>query len=139
MSRLDQYPENWKEVAEEVKDRAHWQCVRCDHIHERETWHILTVHHFDGDKRNCEWWNLLALCQRCHLKVQAKFDWSNVTQKNCPKWLMLYLMGRILHVNLNYSIPYSDALVLLDWFDDLYENVWDELKHSQTTQINMEL
>lgn len=34
-------------------------------------WRILTVHHLDGDKSNCAWWNLLALCQRCHLTIQG--------------------------------------------------------------------
>jgi hypothetical protein len=33
---------------------------------------VLTVHHLDGDKGNVAWWNLLALCQVCHLIVQAK-------------------------------------------------------------------
>lgn len=33
---------------------------------------ILTVHHLDGDKSRNLWWNLLALCQVCHLQVQAK-------------------------------------------------------------------
>lgn len=37
-------------------------------------WRILTVHHLDGDKSNCEWWNLLALCQRCHLQVQTRLN-----------------------------------------------------------------
>lgn len=32
----------------------------------------LTVHHLDGDKSNCRWWNLLALCQKCHLEIQAR-------------------------------------------------------------------
>lgn len=31
---------------------------------------ILTVHHLDEDKANCRWWNLVALCQRCHLRMQ---------------------------------------------------------------------
>ena len=35
---------------------------------------ILTTHHFDGDKANDEWWNLMALCQVCHLQVQTKVD-----------------------------------------------------------------
>jgi hypothetical protein len=34
-------------------------------------WRILTIHHFDGNKLNCRWWNLAALCQRDHLMVQA--------------------------------------------------------------------
>lgn len=33
-------------------------------------WRVLTVHHLDEDKLNCRWWNLTALCQRCHLRMQ---------------------------------------------------------------------
>ena len=33
---------------------------------------VLTVHHLDGDKANIRWWNLVALCQVCHLIIQAK-------------------------------------------------------------------
>lgn len=33
---------------------------------------ILTVHHLDEDKANCRWWNLVALCQRCHLRMQRR-------------------------------------------------------------------
>lgn len=29
------------------------------------------VHHFDGDKSNNRWWNLMALCNSCHLKIQS--------------------------------------------------------------------
>lgn len=35
-------------------------------------WRIATVHHADGNKSNCAWWNLLALCQRCHLEFQGR-------------------------------------------------------------------
>lgn len=37
-------------------------------------WRIGTVHHLDGNKANCEWWNLLALCQRCHLTIQSRVN-----------------------------------------------------------------
>lgn len=30
------------------------------------------VHHFDGDKSNCQWWNLMAMCNSCHLSIQAR-------------------------------------------------------------------
>jgi hypothetical protein len=33
---------------------------------------VLTVHHLDGNKSNCDDWNLAALCQRCHLRVQGR-------------------------------------------------------------------
>jgi hypothetical protein len=36
----------------------------------RAYFRILTVHHLDEDKANCRWWNLVALCQRCHLRMQ---------------------------------------------------------------------
>lgn len=35
-------------------------------------WRILTVHHLTGVKADLRWWNLAALCQRCHLLVQGK-------------------------------------------------------------------
>ena len=71
---MNQYPPNWAETARAVKDAAGWRCIRCGAAHSREGWRILTVHHFDGDKSNCAWWNLMALCQRCHLSVQGRVD-----------------------------------------------------------------
>lgn len=44
---------------------------RCSHPKD-EKLRVLTVHHLDGDKSNSRWWNLLALCQSCHLKIQGK-------------------------------------------------------------------
>jgi hypothetical protein len=66
------YPENWKEIAQSVKDDAGWKCVRCGHAHDPKLGYTLTVHHLDIDPRNCAWWNLPALCQRCHLSIQNK-------------------------------------------------------------------
>lgn len=71
---MSEYPDNWKEIAKRIKDAAGWKCERCGHPHEVETYYILTVHHLDGNKANCEDWNLAALCQRCHLKIQARVN-----------------------------------------------------------------
>lgn len=30
------------------------------------------MHHLDGNKANCADWNLAALCQRCHLRIQGR-------------------------------------------------------------------
>lgn len=68
------YPENWAHIAHGVKERARWRCIRCKHDHDFNSGHVLTVLHFDGDKDNCEWWNLMALCQRCHLQVQGRVN-----------------------------------------------------------------
>ncbi|MCK4248375.1 MAG: hypothetical protein KAX15_01190 [Candidatus Omnitrophica bacterium] len=69
---MSEYPKNWPEISECIKRKNNNRCERCDHQHEVKTGYVLTVHHLDGDKSNCEDWNLAALCQRCHLHIQAK-------------------------------------------------------------------
>jgi 5-methylcytosine-specific restriction endonuclease McrA len=69
---MDTYPETWPAIALRIKDIAGWKCERCGHPHCFDTKHVLTVHHLDGNKANCEDWNLAALCQRCHLKIQGR-------------------------------------------------------------------
>jgi len=66
------YPDNWKEIARRIKDAAGWKCERCHAPHSVEGSRVLTVHHLDGNKANCEDWNLAALCQRCHLTIQGR-------------------------------------------------------------------
>ena len=92
------YPANWPEIAEQIKAAAGWRCERCGHLDDPERCRelgvrrgrlpcdegcrhapdgkqrILTVHHLDGDKGNVERWNLVALCQVCHLEIQAKVE-----------------------------------------------------------------
>lgn len=54
---------------------------------------ILTVHHLDGDKANCRWWNLAALCQRCHLEIQAKVVMERVYPFPHSEWFKPYVAG----------------------------------------------
>lgn len=56
-------------------------------------WRILTVHHLDGDKANCRWWNLAALCQRCHLEIQAKVVIERVYPHEHSEWFKPYAAG----------------------------------------------
>ena len=69
-----QYPADWKSLAERVKADADGRCVRCRAAHSPSTGRCLTVHHFDGDCGNSARWNLMALCQACHLSVQGRVD-----------------------------------------------------------------
>ena len=69
---MNDYPADWKEIAARIKTAAGWKCERCQHPHEVATGYVLTVHHLDGNKANCDDWNLAALCQRCHLKIQGR-------------------------------------------------------------------
>ena len=67
-----QYAPDGKEARRAARERAGNKCIRCGSP--SVPGKILTTHHFDGCKSNDEWWNLLALCQVCHLQVQAKVD-----------------------------------------------------------------
>jgi hypothetical protein len=56
-------------------------------------WRILTVHHLDGDKGNCRWWNLAALCQRDHLEIQCKVHMDRRWLKPHSEWFQPYVAG----------------------------------------------
>lgn len=56
-------------------------------------WRILTVHHLDGDKTNCRWWNLAALCQRDHLQIQGKVKMERVWPWEHSDWFKPYVAG----------------------------------------------
>lgn len=88
------YPPDWPDIAQRVKDTAGWKCVRCGHAHDVESGYVLTVHHLDGDKANCEWWNLAALCQRCHLHIQAKVNMDQAYLFEHSGWMKPFVEGR---------------------------------------------
>ena len=56
-------------------------------------WRILTVHHFDGNKLNCRWWNLGALCQRCHLTIQGRVKLHVPYMFDHSQWFKPYVAG----------------------------------------------
>jgi hypothetical protein len=119
----DGYPPEWHQtIKHAVREAAGYQCVRCGHPYRngqhgsgewspcgehcthgeptrvadgvREArWRILTVHHLDGDKANCRWWNLAALCQRCHLQIQGKVQMARVWPWEHTPWFRPYVAG----------------------------------------------
>ena len=154
MSELSQYPKNWPDVADQVKEDAGYRCVRCGHPHEfpgihkpcddqcdwtrhpeivslEASWEkggweihldyrgwrqrVLTVHHLDGQKWNLRWWNLVALCQVCHLIIQAKVDmdrpWSMFEHS---EWFKPYVAGFYAHKYLKESICREEAEFRMD-------------------------
>ncbi len=75
------YPDNWKELAYQVKEAAGWRCQYCgkkcykpgerpkDVTRSELTVNTLQVHHRNHkpeDNRDC---NLIATCCRCHLAM----------------------------------------------------------------------
>lgn len=88
-----EYAPDWKAIAKAVKDDAGWKCVRCSHPHDPGRGRCLTVHHFDGDKANNARWNLMALCQACHLSVQARVDPRIPIMFDPSPWAIPYVAG----------------------------------------------
>lgn len=87
------YPHNWLEIATDVKSAAGWRCIRCGHPHDPQNGYTLTVHHLDINPENCAWWNLAALCQRCHLQIQAKVIIERVWMFDHSEWFAPYAAG----------------------------------------------
>lgn len=56
-------------------------------------WRILTVHHLNGIKYDCRWWNLTSLCQRCHLTIQAKVYMERPWNKPHTEWFKPHAAG----------------------------------------------
>lgn len=56
-------------------------------------WRILTVHHLTGEKADCRWWNLVALCQRCHLQIQGRVHMEQVYPHEHSEWFKPYAAG----------------------------------------------
>ena len=110
-----EYPENWKEISEQVKNEAGRKCVRCGHVHDVPAGYMLTVHHLDLNKSNCAWWNLAALCQRCHLKIQHKVVMERMYMFEHSDWFKPYAAGYYAHQN---NLP-EDKVYVIGHLDEL--------------------
>jgi hypothetical protein len=108
-----EYPPDWPAIARAVKEAAGWRCVRCRHPFTaagaplacdgcdpqrcpmllRGRMLNYGVHHLDGDKSNCRWWNLLATCNSCHLTVQAKVIPERPYLWPHSEWFRPYVAG----------------------------------------------
>jgi len=65
---------------------------RCSHPDNAKQ-RMLTVDHLDGDKSNCEPWNLAALCQVCHLQVQGRVRMEQAWALDHTPWMVVHLKG----------------------------------------------
>lgn len=118
----DGYPPAWHDLGDGigvkhlVRERAGHRCVRCQHpyvcgvsdpvaspcdelcTHDsaKPTRRVLTVHHLrlgHDHKRDLRWWNLAALCQRCHLQIQGKVQLEQVWPHEHSDWFKPYAAG----------------------------------------------
>lgn len=86
-----EYPAEWDKIAAFVKEAAGNSCVRCRHVHDRDNGFVMTVHHLTMEKSNCQPWNLAALCQRCHLRIQGKVDFLQPYMGAHSPWMLPFV------------------------------------------------
>lgn len=75
---------------------------------------ILTVHHVNGAKYDCRWWNLAALCQRCHLTIQGHVLLSRVYPWEHSEWFKPYAAGWYASAYLGEELSREQTLARLD-------------------------
>jgi hypothetical protein len=106
-----EYVANRKELHNQVRASVGHRCVRCGHpegdtpstagqrcdascTHPRDgKMRILTVHHLNGAKDDNRWWNLLALCQACHLTIQGRVIPERPWLFEHTPWFIPYVCG----------------------------------------------
>lgn len=108
------YPSDWPEIARAVKEAAGWACVRCGHPHDVAGGYMLTVHHLDLDPSNCRWWNIPALCQRCHLEIQAKVVMEQLYMFEHTGWFQPYVAGYYAYTLLGEDLARDQVMARLD-------------------------
>jgi hypothetical protein len=105
-----EYVADRKALHNAVRAEAGHRCIRCFHpegdvpsqrvacddrcAHPRDgKLRILTVHHLTGDKSDNRWWNLLALCQSCHLTIQGRVIPERPWLLEHSAWFVPYVCG----------------------------------------------
>jgi hypothetical protein len=113
MSRFkNDYAANGKAVRYAAREAAGFKCVRCKSP--SVPGRILTTHHFDGDKANDEWWNLMALCQVCHLQIQNKVIPEIPWFFDHSEWMKPYVAGFYAKKYEGRNITREEAVARMD-------------------------
>ena len=108
----NEYNKDGAEKRRQAREAAGNKCIRCGSP--SVPGRILTTHHFNGDKANDEWWNLLALCQVCHLKVQGRVDPEVPWFLSHSNWLKPYVAGFYASKYEGRNITRDEAMNRLD-------------------------
>lgn len=101
---MNDYTPEWKSgaIQASIREQAGHMCEHCGMRFNRDTNIatsainkngkpcIGTVHHIDGNKANMDWCNLVYVCQRCHLHIQALWKPGGVLPAQwwpVPEWI----------------------------------------------------
>lgn len=107
-----EYNVDGKEKRRAAREAAGNKCIRCGSP--SVPGKILTTHHFDGNKANDAWYNLLALCQVCHLKIQGKVDPETPYFLEHSEWLKPYICGFYAYKYEGRLITREEAKIRMD-------------------------
>lgn len=105
--------ERWREIRFTDKYPTAGKWAQHMKVVEAE-YRILTVHHLNGDKADCRWWNLAALCQRCHLTIQGKVVMDRVWPHEHSAWFRPYVAGYYAWRYLGEDIDRAEAEARVD-------------------------
>jgi len=106
MESIADYPPEWKNktIQKRIRKIAGYRCEHCGMEFIKGSTKaktartqkgkpiILTIHHLDGYPPNCTWRNLIAVCQGCHLHIQALWKPGEFLPKQWeqpPKWMVV--------------------------------------------------
>lgn len=84
------------------------------HHEVQAAWRILTVHHLNGNKADLRWWNLAALCQRCHLFIQRKVIMERVYPFEHTEWFKPHAAGWYAYAYLGENVGREEAFERMD-------------------------
>jgi len=79
---------HWRQIAQDAKERAHWQCALCcrtDYLHVHHRTYVNLGHERPAD--------LIVLCWRCHAKFHGTFE------DNAERQLVLPIVPRGVDLN----------------------------------------
>ena len=79
---MKKYSPFWKIIRAGILSRAKDRCELCNAENYKPHWKtgskvVLTIHHIDCDIKNDKDYNLIALCQRCHNKLDMPLRIKN--------------------------------------------------------------
>lgn len=104
-------------------------------------WRILTTHHLNGIKHDCRWWNLAALCQRCHLAIQGKVSMERIWPWEHSEWFKPHAAGWYAFAYLGEELTRTETMARLDSLLNLeldqnarYHGGWSIAAENETTR-----
>src|SRR5579875_2470392 len=96
-AKSKEYPADWDIIALRIKEIAKWRCERCHadfdpglNISRKGNGFVLTVHHLDGNKKNCQQYNLAAVPE-----VPPENSGQSRVPQGYSRWYSFFWMSRL--------------------------------------------